>query len=45
MTDYDAIGFDVDNTFVKYKIKEITKLAVSAYLSDLVEHGYPKELS
>jgi hypothetical protein len=44
MTDYDVIGFDVDNTFVKYNITEMTKLAVSSYLSDLSEHGYPKEI-
>jgi hypothetical protein len=44
MTDYDVVGFDVDNTLVKYKIKAVTKLAVSAYLADLAANGYPADL-
>ena len=43
--DYDVIGFDVDNTIVKYNLAEVSKLIIQTYLTDLHDNfkGYPKE--
>lgn len=42
LLDYDAIGFDIDHTLVKYKIKPFTKMVYISYCEILVEQrGYP----
>ena len=43
--DYDAIGFDADHCFVKYNIKEITKLLVKISLEDMKVDGWPDEIT
>ena len=43
--DYDAIGFDADHCFVKYRIVELTKLIGEMGLKELHKTlGYPKEI-
>ncbi len=36
LTDYDVIGFDADNCFVKYSIRPLTELLVREELDDLI---------
>ena len=44
-TDYDAIGFDADHCFVKYKVTNLLKLLVTVKLKDMHENSdYPKEI-
>ena len=43
--DYDAIGFDADHCFVKYNVKNLTKLIVGVFLKEFHEFsGYPEEI-
>ena len=43
--DFDAIGFDADHCFVKYKVKELLKLLVNIKLKDMHEYSvYPEEI-
>ena len=37
LTDYDVLGFDADHCFVKYNIRELTRLIVSGHLKVLHE--------
>ena len=44
LLDYDVIGFDADQCFVKYHLQEFTKLGVLPSADYLVKHhGYPPE--
>lgn len=43
--DYDVIGFDTDNTLVKYNIKNLARLLIESYLTELNESfGYPASI-
>jgi hypothetical protein len=45
LLDYDAIGFDVDNAFCKYKVEPCLKLTIKSYLAYLVAGmGYPEDV-
>ena len=45
LLDYDAIGFDVDNAFCKYKVKPCLELTVRSYFAYLVAGlGYPEDV-
>jgi hypothetical protein len=35
MQEYDAIGFSVENSLVKFNIEEMTRLVIQVYLEDL----------
>lgn len=43
LNDYDCIGFDLDNTVVKYKIKEMIYHEYQVLSEFLVNKGYSKE--
>jgi hypothetical protein len=44
-TDYDAIGFDADHCFVKYKVTALLKHLVTLKLKDMHEYsGYPEQI-
>lgn len=43
--DYDAIGFDADHCFVKYRIREFHSMLTQIELEDMhTELGYPPEI-
>jgi hypothetical protein len=43
--DYDIIGFDLENTLIKFNNKELASLLIEGHLSELVEsYGYPNEI-
>ena len=45
LTNYAAIGFDMDHTFIRYKLKKFIDLVYMSHAKYLVEHrSYPKEL-
>ena len=46
MADYDAIGFDMENCFIKYHTYEMVRMLVKTMLQSLVEDftGYPKDI-
>jgi hypothetical protein len=44
LDDFDAIGFSVEHTLVKFNVLELTKLFVIEHLKALVPLGYPKEI-
>ena len=45
MKDYDAVGFDVDNTFVKYNVETTQRVLIKNFLQQLHDkYGYPKEV-
>jgi hypothetical protein len=35
LSDYDAVGFDMDHSVVKYNVREMTALVASGYLDSL----------
>ena len=37
LKDYDAVGFDADNCFVKFNVIEMTRLVVEAFLHALLK--------
>jgi hypothetical protein len=40
-----VIGFDTDNTLVKYNIKNLARLLIESYLTELNESfGYPASI-
>ncbi|XP_070498668.1 5'-nucleotidase domain-containing protein 1 [Chironomus tepperi] len=43
LNDYDCIGFDLDNTIVKYNVKEMIYHEYNVLSDFLVEKGYSKE--
>lgn len=43
LNDYDCIGFDLDNTIVKYKVKNMIYHEYNAMAELLVQKGYSKE--
>lgn len=43
LNDYDCIGFDLDNTLVKYNIKEMIYHEYNVLAKFLVDRGYSKE--
>ena len=45
LSQYDAIGFDVDHTLIKYKIKNLVQLVYRGFAQTLVEEkGFPADL-
>lgn len=45
LTNYAAIGFDMDHTFLQYKLRNFVELMYKSTATYLVEHkGYPKEM-
>ena len=45
LTNYSAIGFDMDHTFIRYKLRNFIKLIFNSTTKYLIEHKkYPKEL-
>jgi hypothetical protein len=43
--EYDAIGFDLDHSLVKYNVREFIKFLIKIELEDLhLNCGYPKEI-
>lgn len=47
MKDYDVIGFDLDHTLVKYKVKHMMKHLIKNYIDDLRlmdPEKYPKQV-
>ncbi|KAK3089458.1 hypothetical protein FSP39_003775 [Pinctada imbricata] len=45
LRDYDAYGFDLDNTLAKYKLKDLMRLAYEALCDCLVtDHGYDPKI-
>ena len=45
LTNYSAIGFDMDHTFIRYKLKNFIDLVYTSHVKFLIEHkDYPKEL-
>ena len=38
ITDYDAVGFNIDHCLVKYNVEEFARLTVETYLEDLITH-------
>lgn len=45
LTNYAAIGFDMDHTFLQYKLRNFVELMYNSTASFLVEtKGYPKEM-
>jgi HAD superfamily 5'-nucleotidase-like hydrolase len=43
LSDYDSVGFDLDNTIVKYNVKEMIYHEYSAISEFLINRGYSKE--
>jgi hypothetical protein len=45
ISDYDAIGFDLEHTLVKFNVRAMTKLIVEGHLEDLkTKFAYPAEV-
>ena len=45
LSDYHAIGFDLEHSLVKFNLKEMTKLIVEGHLEDLKsKFAYPREV-
>ena len=46
LTDYDVIGFDVDNCIAKYNVQAFSETMTKTFLEDLVNtcEGYPESL-
>jgi hypothetical protein len=46
LQDYDAIGFDMENAFIKYHPAELSRLLIKTYLTSLHEDfRYPSEIA
>ena len=46
LQEYDAVGFDADNCFVKYNVVALSRLIIKEYLADLHENfDYPVEVT
>lgn len=43
LADYDCIGFDLDNTIVKYNVKNMIYLEYQCLADFLIMKGYSKE--
>ena len=43
ITDYDCVGFDLDNTLLRYKVGNMMRMEYEVLAEYLVEKGYSKK--